>query len=206
MSLVLVARKGRHQQRYENGYRLVAGCIPYRQKTDTESHSGNLIDRLEVLMVSSPNRDDFIFPKGGWENDESVEQAARREAWEEAGVDGIISETCLGSWIFRSKSRQNSCSHEGTCKGYIYALKVTEELQCWPEQASHKRRWIQVREAFKLCRYDWMRFALESFIRLMSDQTMLPAPELPEPKKFQLLHRNPSTAVPLASVPLASTS
>ncbi|KAG1370250.1 Nudix hydrolase 18, mitochondrial [Cocos nucifera] len=183
MSSVLVARTGRLQQRYEGHFRLVAGCIPYRQKADTESHSGNLIDRLEVLMISSPNRDDLVFPKGGWENDETAAQAACREAWEEAGVRGIISETYLDSWIFRSKSRQNSCSPEGTCKGYIFALNVTEELPCWPEQASHKRRWVQVREAFKLCRYEWMREALRKFIQQrMTVQTMPPALELPEPK------------------------
>lgn len=38
-------------------------CIPYRRKANTESHSDNLIDRLEVLMISSPNRDDLVFPK-----------------------------------------------------------------------------------------------------------------------------------------------
>ncbi|XP_073112395.1 uncharacterized protein [Elaeis guineensis] len=95
MSSVLVARKGRLQQRYEGHFRLVAGCIPYRLKADTDSHSGNLIDRLEVLMISSPNRDDLVFPKGGWENDETADEAACREAWEEAGVRGIISEKML---------------------------------------------------------------------------------------------------------------
>lgn len=34
---------------------------------------------------------DIVFPlKGGWENDETVEQAAVREAVEEAGVRGDI--------------------------------------------------------------------------------------------------------------------
>ncbi|GJS49504.1 NUDIX hydrolase 12, mitochondrial [Tanacetum coccineum] len=41
-------------------------------------------------MVSSPNRDDMVFPKGGWESDETVEEAACREALEEAGVRGVI--------------------------------------------------------------------------------------------------------------------
>lgn len=86
--------------------------------------------RVEVLMLTSPNRDDFVFPKvinlvcdciayffmriilkshllkdggangmmnccdyfqGEWENDGKVEEAACREALEEAGVRGILS-------------------------------------------------------------------------------------------------------------------
>jgi 8-oxo-dGTP pyrophosphatase MutT (NUDIX family) len=41
----------------------------------------------ECLVISS-SRDSckWVFPKGGWENDESLEEAARRETLEEAGV------------------------------------------------------------------------------------------------------------------------
>ncbi|XP_038976594.1 nudix hydrolase 12, mitochondrial-like [Phoenix dactylifera] len=90
MSSVVLARTGRHRQRYQDHFRLVAGCIPYKQKANTENHSDDLIDCLEVLMISSPNRVDLVFPKGGWENDETVHDAACREALEEAGVRGII--------------------------------------------------------------------------------------------------------------------
>lgn len=88
MSLI-VARTGRHLQRYDNNLRLVSGCIPYRlAKTEDQN-------RIEVLMVSSPKRDDMVFPKGGWESDETVEEAACREALEEAGVRGIIKVGCF---------------------------------------------------------------------------------------------------------------
>lgn len=50
----------------------------------------------------------------------------------------------LGDWVFRSKSRQNSCSSEGSCKGYMFALQVTEELDTWPEKANHDRKWVSV--------------------------------------------------------------
>jgi diphosphoinositol-polyphosphate diphosphatase len=80
----------------------------------------SLVDRLKVLMISTPNRKDLVFPKvreehnysvmffickkinelllcfdflhlkGGWENDETIYEAACREVLEEAGVKGII--------------------------------------------------------------------------------------------------------------------
>lgn len=39
------------------------------------------------LLVSSHNtKDKWVLPKGGWEVDETVEEAAKRETFEEAGV------------------------------------------------------------------------------------------------------------------------
>ncbi|MBA0726736.1 hypothetical protein Golax_002544 [Gossypium laxum] len=140
---------------------LLLRCIPYRLEKDVED------SRISVLMISTPNRDDLVFPKGGWEDDETVNEAACREALEEAGVKGILDEEPLGVWEFRSKSKQNSCSLEGGCRGYMFALEVTEELDSWAEQSTYKRQWVSPEEAYKLCRYDWMSEALEKHLRRM---------------------------------------
>ncbi|XP_047076936.1 nudix hydrolase 13, mitochondrial-like isoform X1 [Lolium rigidum] len=166
----VLARKGRLKQRYDNEYRLVAGCVPYRVKKD-EGNPCSLGDdrgQVEVLMISTPNRTDMVFPKGGWEDDEDVYQAACREAMEEAGVKGTIDRTTLGHWVFKSKSSQQSSSPRGACKGYIFAMEVIEELESWPEQATHGRRWVSPGEAYQLCRYDWMREALTALLERFS--------------------------------------
>lgn len=54
----------------------------------------------------------------------------------------FIQEDPLGVWEFRSKSRQNSCSLEGGCRGYMFALEVTEELGSWAEKTSYNRKWV----------------------------------------------------------------
>ncbi|KAL9275186.1 Nudix hydrolase 12, mitochondrial-like protein [Drosera capensis] len=143
---------------------------------------------LEFLMISTPNRDDLVFPKvcsalllvciviengnlmGGWENDETVYEAATREALEEAGVKGILHKEALGVWEFRSKSKQKVVSAEGGCKGYMFAMKVTEELEAWPEKDLYGRKWLSIKEAFKQCRYDWMREALQAFLDFMAKE------------------------------------
>lgn len=179
----LQARTGRELQRYEGHFRLVAGCIPYRLKQIVEKPNGDLLSKLEILMITSPNRHDLVFPKGGWEKDESVDEAACREALEEAGVRGIIHDTLLGVWEFKSKSKQNLRGQEGACRGYIFALEVTEELEIWPEQSTHDRKWINALEAWRLCRYDWMREALNSISILLTGKTvgLLTVPEISEP-------------------------
>ncbi|KAG0452645.1 hypothetical protein HPP92_025309 [Vanilla planifolia] len=129
MSTTLQARTGRLLQRYENHFRLVAGCIPYRLKQNTENPTGDLLSNLEVLMITSPNRHDLVFPKGGWESDETLNEAACREALEEAGVRGAIHESLLGIWEFRSKSKQELHGQEGACRGFILRLRSPRSLR-----------------------------------------------------------------------------
>ncbi|KAL6509018.1 Nudix hydrolase 16, mitochondrial [Orobanche gracilis] len=160
----LVARTGRHQQRYEGGYRLIAGCIPFRYrnvKEDGNNTSGKIV---EVLMINSTSGPGLLFPKlavqGGWENDETAEEAAEREAMEEAGVRGDLMHF-LGCYFFKSKTLQDEYSPEGLCKAAMYALHVNEELESWPEKSHRRRSWLTIHEAIGQCRHAWMREALE---------------------------------------------
>ena len=76
--------------------------------------------------------------------------------------------------MFRSKSsqsEQSSNSPRGACKGHVFALEVTEELEQWPEQDTHARRWVSPPEAYGLCRYDWMREALTVLLERCSTWT-----------------------------------
>ncbi|CAN6569984.1 unnamed protein product [Malus baccata var. baccata] len=92
MVAALVSRTGRHMQRYSKGHRQVVGCIPYRYKASKQTPFKNDAQELEVLVISSQKGKGMLFPKGGWELDESKEGAAARETLEEAGVRGLIEE------------------------------------------------------------------------------------------------------------------
>ncbi|KAJ3669345.1 hypothetical protein LUZ60_011295 [Juncus effusus] len=151
----LVARTGRHQQRYEGGRRLIAGCIPFRYRN---CDGKNKV--LEVLMISSQSGPGLLFPKGGWENDETVEEAAKREAIEEAGVRGDLV-GFIGFYQFKSKSNQDEFCPDGLCKASVFAMHVKEELSAWPEQSTRRRTWLTVDQAVDQCRYPWMQEALE---------------------------------------------
>ncbi|MED6167468.1 hypothetical protein PIB30_002950 [Stylosanthes scabra] len=157
MSLVS-PRTGRHLQRYEKGCRLVVGCIPYRYKSD-----GTQDKEIEVLVISAQKGKGMQFPKGGWESDESMEQAALRETIEEAGVFGNI-ESELGKWTYKSK-RQPTI-HEG----YMFPMLVSKQLDNWPEMNFRKRRWMTVAEAKEICPYDWMKEALDILVQRQTQQ------------------------------------
>ncbi|CAI0392732.1 unnamed protein product [Linum tenue] len=59
----LVARTGRHQQRYEGGCRLVAGCIPFRYRECDENADTDSEKVVEVLMINSTSGPGLLFPK-----------------------------------------------------------------------------------------------------------------------------------------------
>ncbi|KAG6410435.1 hypothetical protein SASPL_128495 [Salvia splendens] len=150
------SRSGRHLQRYNQGFRLVVGCIPYRIKQSNKIE-GSLIEDLEVLLISSQKSSSMMFPKGGWELDEEIELAALRETLEEAGVIGSL-EHKLGEWIFKSKRQEKS--HEAS----MYSLLVTEELDVWPEKDLRQRVWMTVDKARQVCARSWMKEALDAFV------------------------------------------
>ncbi|EYU24510.1 hypothetical protein ABFS82_04G117700 [Erythranthe guttata] len=157
--VVLPSRTGRHLQRYNQGFRQVVGCIPYRIRKSNKSHllHGTLLEDLEVLLITSQKSPRMMFPKGGWELDENIELAASRETLEEAGVVGMLGDK-LGEWIFKSKSQEKF--HEGS----MFPLLVTEELDVWPEKSVRRRIWMTVSEAKEACAAAWMKEALDAFV------------------------------------------
>ncbi|XP_010476561.1 PREDICTED: nudix hydrolase 18, mitochondrial [Camelina sativa] len=163
----LVSRTGRQSQRYNKGRRLVVGCIPYRIKTSNDSKTSG---EFEVLVISSQKGHALMFPKGGWELDESIEEAASRESLEEAGVVGNV-ERQLGKWDFLSKSR-------GTFyEGLMFPMLVKEELELWPEQHLRQRTWMKVDEAREACRDWWMKEALDVLVQRLSSPSRKPMEE-----------------------------
>ncbi|KAL3323485.1 hypothetical protein AABB24_037899 [Solanum stoloniferum] len=161
--VVLVSRSGRHLQRYNKGRRQVVGCIPYRFKDFIEL---SLVDEdaFEVLLISPQRKGKgLLFPKGGWEEDETIEDAAQRETIEEAGVRGEV-ECKLGTWYFENKAGDTAY------EGHMFPLFVTEELDYWPEKEIRERTWMNVREARKLCQNGWMKEALEVLVSRLTSQ------------------------------------
>ncbi|XP_042392248.1 nudix hydrolase 17, mitochondrial-like [Zingiber officinale] len=146
--VALVSRHGRSLQRYRAGRRLVVGCIPYKFKID---------QALEVLVISSQKGPELMFPKGGWELDETLPAAAAREAFEEAGVTGNF-EGELGKWLSEDRDKVH----------YMFAMRATEVLQQWPEMSRRERKWVTVAEARQVCKHPWMREALERLEELVS--------------------------------------
>jgi diphosphoinositol-polyphosphate diphosphatase len=79
-------------------------------------------------------------PKGGWEADEDCDEAARREAMEEAGIEISINHD-LGEFEQAPRPAAAKCLYR------FYEATVLEEKDEWPEKHMRERRWMGYAEA-----------------------------------------------------------
>jgi 8-oxo-dGTP pyrophosphatase MutT (NUDIX family) len=107
-----------------------AGVIPFRRKKDG----------IEVCLIRNKGRKKWKLPKGFVDPGETVQQAALKEAWEEAGLTGRIVGDTIGSYDYEK--------WELKLKVSVFLMEVTEQEDEWEESRFRERRWSRVDEAF----------------------------------------------------------
>ncbi|MEN3749398.1 DUF47 family protein [Sphingomonas sp. HF-S3] len=113
-------------------------ALPYR--TD-----GTAIDApVRVLLVTSRESKRWVIPKGNPMSGLSPHAAAAVEAEEEAGVEGLVCPTPIGSYRYR-KRRNNGASLMVDVD--VFPLAVNREFPAWKEQSERERRWFPLHEA-----------------------------------------------------------
>jgi 8-oxo-dGTP pyrophosphatase MutT (NUDIX family) len=68
----------------------------------------------------------------------SLAEAAAQEAYEEAGVGGLIEPRSIGRFKHRKRSFFGSVQVEVL----VHALEVQQEFESWPEKGQRTRRWF----------------------------------------------------------------
>lgn len=139
------------------------GAIPYR-RTD---------GGLEFLLVTSRRTGRWIFPKGGRIAWLSPAACAAQEAYEEAGVEGVLAAEPIGSYR-GSKLRSGGDSE---IEVEMYPLAVEVELDDWPERGQRRRRWAGLEETCLLLSDP----GLAELVRALAAQLAEAAPPRPAP-------------------------
>ena len=73
-------------------------------------------------------------------------EAAAREAYEEAGIQGKIDRTPIGNYEYMKKR----ADQDELVTVEVYTLKVDRQRKNWPEQGYRKLRWLPPAEAANL--------------------------------------------------------
>ncbi|MGB5756155.1 MAG: NUDIX domain-containing protein [Acidimicrobiales bacterium] len=139
-----------------------SGVVPYRWKDQD----------LEVLIISSRGGKRWVVPKGIVEPGMSPAASAAKEAREEAGVDGEVGETSLGSYRYRKWG--------GTCEVDVYPLRVRDELTEWPERNVRRRRWLPARKAARKVDQQKLRKIIADLPELVGPEGEPGAPRPPD--------------------------
>ena len=106
-----------------------ASAVPYRN-----SERG-----LEFcLITASGNPRKWGFPKGAIDPGETPPEAALKEAWEEAGLRGEISEAPLGQYLYKKSGRR--------LRVVVYLMEVQVCALYWDESHRRKRQWVRAEQ------------------------------------------------------------
>jgi 8-oxo-dGTP pyrophosphatase MutT (NUDIX family) len=99
------------------------------------------IHNSRLCMVTSSSGRRWVLPKGVIDPGHTPGQAALVEAWEEAGLVGVIEGDPVGSYVYEKLDREHHV--------LVYRMTVTEAREDWPERGLRERAWLTVAEALE---------------------------------------------------------
>jgi 8-oxo-dGTP pyrophosphatase MutT (NUDIX family) len=113
---------------------LQVAALPWRQ---TENG-------IEILLVTTRTTKRWLIPKGWTMEGKADFEAAAIEAFEEAGVRGVVEPLPIGQFGYLKTLQSGKPRH---VKVDVFAIEVEQELDEWPERHERERRWYAVPEA-----------------------------------------------------------
>jgi 8-oxo-dGTP pyrophosphatase MutT (NUDIX family) len=87
-----------------------------------------------VCLVTSSSGKRWVIPKGLIDTGKTAGEMALQEAWEEAGLVGVLEPEPIGSYVYEKWG--------GTCHVTVFLMQVTDALDDWPERALRQRVWL----------------------------------------------------------------
>ncbi len=129
-SFIFNGLTGLEQRKRPTYYYSQSAAIPYRIEKG----------ELQILVISSSGNNHWGIPKGIIEPGYTAPASAAIEAWEEAGVRGIISEHMIGHYQHKKWG--------GTCTVQVYPMAVTNMVDDHEWEESHRsRQWLSLKKA-----------------------------------------------------------
>ncbi len=112
-----------------------AGAICYRRNS--------VAGEMEVLLIGSLRTGRWGIPKGHIESGETACETAEREAFEEAGISGVIENEALGTFTYAKETSPNRFHVT------VHLLRVTARADDFPEDRIRKSKWVPVEMAMR---------------------------------------------------------
>lgn len=117
--------------------------------------------RKEVLLITTLGTGRWMLPKGWPMDGKTAAEAARIEAWQEAGVKSKrVGRKPVGQFAY---IKHHDDGLEQPCSARVYPIKVSEFLEDYPEAGQRKRKWVPPATAADLVEEDSLKALLRSF-------------------------------------------
>jgi 8-oxo-dGTP pyrophosphatase MutT (NUDIX family) len=93
----------------------------------------------QVCLVSSRSGKRWVVPKGCLEPGKTAAEIALEEAWEEAGLLGLLAHDPIGTYLYEKDGF--------LCYVVVFLLTVTDAVDGYPEVGLRERVWLPVAQA-----------------------------------------------------------
>lgn len=95
---------------------------------------------LQLLTITSRGTGRWIIPKGWPQTGHTLASTAMREAYEEAGIRGIIDPAPIGTYNYQKYDMPPEAISSFTVA--VYAIAFTEQVDKWPERGERILDWV----------------------------------------------------------------
>jgi 8-oxo-dGTP pyrophosphatase MutT (NUDIX family) len=119
---------------------------PVRLQVATLCYRRTKSGRLRILLVTSRETRRWIIPKGWTATRLPADQAAAIEAWEEAGVRGVLLVPSIGFFSYHKVLGRDRVVR---CTVQTFLMRVETQEKRFPESGERKVRWFGPRQAAK---------------------------------------------------------
>jgi 8-oxo-dGTP pyrophosphatase MutT (NUDIX family) len=102
-----------------------------------------------ICLVTSRGGKSLVVPKGCLEHGRTAEQIALQEAWEEAGLIGLLDSRPIGSYCYEKAGKPFEV--------VLFLMDVTTVVKHWPESRWRMRHWLLPADAAERVRETGLR-------------------------------------------------
>ena len=102
-----------------------------------------------ICVVTSRGGKSLVVPKGCLEHGRTAEQIALQEAWEEAGLIGLLRSRPIGSYRYEKAGTRFEV--------VMFLMDVTTVVKNWPESRWRSRHWLRPADAVERVRVRGLR-------------------------------------------------
>ena len=120
---------------------------------------------VEILLITSRETRRWVIPKGWPMGKLSPAQAAAREAFEEAGVEGLTDGRPFGHYVYDKRLKNGKFRQLNVA---VFPMRVVTEHGDWPEKHERETRWFSAAEAAGQVAEPALAELIQNFARLQS--------------------------------------
>lgn len=131
---------------------LQAAAIPFKEDS--------------ICLITSSSGKRWVIPKGRLEPGKTVPEIALQEAWEEAGLVGILHPDPVGNYDYEK--------YGNTYHVTVLLMEVTAMADEWPESRLRERRWLGYTQALTQITDPGLRAVLQNVLVRKKDTSTHP--------------------------------